>query len=123
MPKLHGNLYDLKNGWYEGRMYNVLPVDGLSLDGHYTIVFKWDLSDIRVFKHGDYGNLVSIIEVEFKGFEVLNEIDYKYIKEACERVVAYKLPYDHPDRKYVGEAIFDYSYDIFEKPVYLDYLK
>jgi len=122
MAGLHGNVYDLGNGFYQSYLYNVLAVDGLTLDGHYTVIFNKDVSKIYVYKHGDYRGFTSIQEVEFKGFISLNGIETSYFKEKILITMKYKLPYSDPKRKFVAEAIFDYSFDIFGIPVYWETL-
>lgn len=121
--RLHGNVYDLGNGFYQGQIYNLLEgSEGGQLDGHYTFIFNKDASIIYTYKHGDYANLVSYINVEFKGFITLNEYDHTRIKSAILTTMAGKMPYNHPDRRFASEAIFDYHFDLIT-PVYWEYLK
>lgn len=116
--KLHGNLYDLKNGWYQGYLYNVLACDGLTMDGHYTILFNKNF-DILAYKHGDYANLVSYHKVEFKGFDKLNERDIAYLKERVVSEMNRRKPY--PEGRY-SQAIFDYDFELHGIPVYFSSL-
>ena len=120
--KLHGNVYDLGNGFYKGTIYNLLPCDGSQLDGHYTLIFTKEADKVFVYKHGDYYNIISFVDVEFKGFLDLSDLDLNLLKKAIINTMQGKLPYSHPERKYVAQAIFDYDLNLFGIPVFWEKL-
>lgn len=122
MFRLSGNIYDLLNGFYESRVYNILPAYCTGLDGHYTLIFTKEAEEIHAYKHGDYAGFTTIKEVEFEGFMELTTEQTEFFREIIIRCMQGKLPYEHPDRKYASEAIFDYSFDIFGQPIYLEQL-
>ncbi len=115
---LHGNLYKMKDGLYMGRLYNQLPHDGITLDGHYTILFTYPELNVYCYKHGDYGNLISYLPVDFGGFLVLNGQEVEYLKEKCLSFIERK-PCLYGTHRYVSEAHFEYDYEIQGMPDYM----
>ena len=52
MEKLHSNVYQLNENWLLGKIYNRLGI----LDGHFTLIFKKDNTEFKIYKHGGYSN-------------------------------------------------------------------
>ena len=118
--RLQGNIYELSDGTYVGKIHNLLPTDGSSLDGHYTIVFK-DSSDFNVYKHGDYGGFTTMIDVPFKGFLDLSPIDKAIMKDCVENTLSSLQKYPYKEgRKLMGTLIvFDWDYERSGVPTHL----
>ena len=138
--KVHSSVYDLKNGWYEAFIYNVLDAMASGLDGHYTIVFKLD-GTFKIFKYGNYSiNSVfnSLDTCEFKGFiDNLTEHAKKYIGEVVKNTIECMVVYPNKGKsKGIGNIwVFDKNffetievkpfekYETIEfKPIYFDCL-
>ena len=67
MEKLHSNVYQLNENWLLGKIYNRLGI----LDGHFTLIFKKDNTEFKIYKHGGYSNtnpLNNYEQIEFNGF-------------------------------------------------------
>jgi hypothetical protein len=119
---LHGNIYDLGNGWFEGKLYNQLPGEGLTLDGHYTVIFTRNCEYIEAYKHGDYFSLIQIIPIDFNGFHIQSPEDRLFLKILVENTMKCRLPYSFENFRGSNSTIFDYDFELFGKPEYFDLL-
>ena len=138
--KVHGSVYNLKNGWYEAFVFNVLDAMANGLDGHYIIIFKMD-GTFKIFKHGDYSNsnVLNSLEIcEFKGFiNNLTEHAKKYIGEVVKNTIESMVNYPNNGKSKGSGKIWVFDKNFFEtieiipykkyeriecKPIYFDYL-
>lgn len=88
-----GNLGEIEAGWYQFSLYNQLPglpcegnpscggVAGFS--GHYSVKFNPETGEIMYRKFGDYGNLISFIEVDGDWEFPVNTFLCTYLRKIC----------------------------------------
>lgn len=102
-----GNMKRISDNVFCFIVHNLLPTshDGKTyakedvLDGHFKFFVNYKTFEYLVYKHSDYGNLISVIPVEFKDFytkDTLPEISRKRV----ESMIANKL---------LGAYFFDYN--------------
>jgi len=118
---LHGNIYDLGNGYLFGKVWNQLPQEGMTLDGHYTIIWNPTTKDLKVYKHADYGSLTYVFDCSFEVFLKLNEMERNYIQSIIDNtnIQFYK---DREDKQCGTNWCFEYDFELHGKPEFYDAL-
>ena len=115
---MHGNIYELKSGWLKGELYNVLPYHTGDIEGHFTIIFKKDGSDFKVYKHGDYATsapLTSFNKVEFKGFLSLSNTAEEFFKKDVIETIGRLQFYKEGGRKQMG-TLWVFDFEDYQEP-------
>jgi|GEM_PF-3873098 len=102
---MQGNIYKLKNGILEGKIYNVLQYHTGDVEGHFTVHFNNIGELIGVFKHGDYAKssvLNSYEPIEFNGYLKLSNSAKNFFEKQVKETLPRLQYYDGIEIKKVG---------------------
>lgn len=83
----YGNIEAIEEDIYNFVEYNLIPVEGRSLDGHYSIYVNTKTFCFLIRQHSYYGGLTYTSPATEKGWRELNEADLIYVNA----IVASKL--------------------------------